>query len=96
VLKLDKHVAAEHYAKLRAKIFLRYAPKDRKGRATTRYIEEWLDPTTGKAMGINENDVWIVAVALTHNLKLVTNDKKMGRILAVAPAGFSILNWASS
>lgn len=94
ILALDKHVATDQYATLRAEIFKKYATKDQKNRAKTRYIEEWCDPATGKSLGINENDVWIVAVALTHNLTLVTADK-MTHIKAVAPAGFSVLNWTN-
>lgn len=92
VLKIDKHIAAEQYAILRANIFNKYAPKNKRGRAKTRYLEEWCDPTTGKTMGINENDIWIASVALAYNLHLVTDDG-MDRIVSVAPAGFSVLNW---
>jgi len=94
VFALDKHVAANQYAALRAGIFKKYAQKDQKDRAKTRYIEEWCDPSTGKSLGINENDVWITAVALAHNLTLVTADK-MDHIKAVVHAGFSVLNWTN-
>lgn len=92
VFPLDKNVAANHYATLRAKIFNKYAPKDSKQKAKNRYIEEWCDPTTGKVLGINENDVWIAAVALAHNLTLVTADK-MAHIVSVAPSNLTIENW---
>ncbi|WP_241177164.1 type II toxin-antitoxin system VapC family toxin [Citrobacter portucalensis] len=92
VFSIDKNIAANHYALLRAKIFKKYAPKDAKQRAKTNYIEEWCDPTTGKNLGINENDVWIAAVALAHNLTLVTADK-MDHIISVAPPNLSIENW---
>lgn len=59
------------------------------------YIEEWLDPATGKTLGVNENDVWIVAVALTYNLTLVTSGK-MDHIKAVAPPELSVLNWMNT
>ncbi len=94
VLALDKHIASNQYAALRSDIFKKYATKNQKYRAKTRYIEEWCDPATGKSLGVNENDVWIVAVSLAHNLTLVTADK-MDHIKAVAPAGFSVLNWTS-
>jgi len=92
VFALDKNVAESHYSSLRAKLFTKYAPKDSKNRAKTRYIEEWCDPTTGKVLGINENDVWIAAVALAHNLTLVTADK-MDHIVSVAPSNLTIENW---
>lgn len=94
VMALDKHVAADHYAALHANIFKKYASKNQKDRAKTRYIEEWCDPSTGKSLGINENDVWIVAVALAHNLTLITADK-MDHIKTVVPAGFSVFNWTN-
>ena len=59
------------------------------------YIEEWLDPATGKTLGVNENDVWIVAVALTYNLTLVTSGK-MDHIKAVATHELSVLNWMNT
>jgi tRNA(fMet)-specific endonuclease VapC len=92
VLSIDKNIAANHYASLRAKIFNKYAPKDSKQRAKSKYIEEWCDPTTGKTLGIDENDVWIAAVALAHNLTLVTADK-MDHIVSVAPSNLTIENW---
>lgn len=93
VLNIDKHVATDNYATLRAELFRKYAPKTAKGTAKTRHIEQWNDPITGFDLGIDENDIWIAAVALTHNLTLVSNDK-MNRISSIAPPRFSTVNWA--
>jgi len=61
-----------HYAPLRARLFDKYAPnrKTKKVRA-----EQFAHPTTGEKLGIDENDLWIAAQAIEHNLVLVTHDK---------------------
>lgn len=88
----DENVARGCYATLRAKLFQTFAPKDKKNRAKSRHVEEWIDPTTGKALGVTENDVWIAAVALCHNLVLVTNDR-MANIVKVAGGALQIEDW---
>lgn len=71
---------AQTYGPLRAALFKKYAPKKgRKGRRP----EQLTDPITSKILGIQENDLWIAAQALEHNLVLVTNDNKINRICAV-------------
>lgn len=92
VLGLDRHVASECYSEIRSRLFQKYAPRDRKGRAQKNFIEEWLDPTTGKSLGVQENDVWLTAVALCHNLILVTNDA-MDHIVTVCDGALQIENW---
>lgn len=73
VLSVDRHTA-EPYSDIRAIIFQNYAPRDRRGRIKARYVEDLVEPTTGKELGIQENDLWIVSVAIQYNLVLVTND----------------------
>lgn len=92
ILPIDKGNARFHYAKLRAKLFELHAPKDARGRAVTNYVSEWNEPTTDKALGINENDIWIASLALAHNLTLVSADK-MQRIRNAAGAKLSFENW---
>jgi tRNA(fMet)-specific endonuclease VapC len=67
------------YGWLRARLIAGYAPKNRKKKLRP---EQLVDPVTGKELGIDENDLWIAAQALEHNLVLVTADK-MERIRAV-------------
>lgn len=62
---------ADHYADLRARLFEKFSPK--KGKARKR-PEELLDPSTGKSLGIQENDLWLVAQAREFNLTFVSND----------------------
>jgi len=70
------------YGELRAKLFNKFAPKDR--RKKVKRPEELVDPVTAKELGIQENDLWIGAQAIERNLVLVTNDA-MARIREVGP-----------
>jgi len=92
ILQIEKGDARFQYAKLRAKLFQLYAPRDAKGRAVTNYVSEWVDPTNDKKLGVQENDVWVAALALAHNLTLVTADK-MDHIKAAAGPDLNHENW---
>lgn len=79
VLNMDKHTA-NCYSDIRAELFRKCAPKEerknrrdciKKGIA----VENLIDSTSGKKMGIQENDLWIIACALTRNMTLVTSDQ---------------------
>jgi len=61
---------AEIYSDLKAAVFDRYAPKDRKQRRRT----------TIDNLGIGENDLWIAATAIQHGLTLVTADRDFARL----------------
>lgn len=82
VLDIDKHTA-NTYAEIRANLFRTHSPRSRRGRLTRKYIEDLVDRTTGKELGIQENDLWIVSVAVQYNLILVTNDR-MHRVTEAA------------
>ena len=86
--EMDIHTAST-YGELRALLFekLPNATK-RKKRA-----EQIVDPVTGRELGIDENDLWIVAQAITRNLILATNDK-LAQIRKVAGEDLEIENWA--
>jgi predicted nucleic acid-binding protein len=86
------------YGELRAKLFSRFAPKER--RKKVKRPEELVDPITSKELGIQENDLWIAAQAIERNLILVTQDAT-ARIRQVASDldGYSDLrveNWAAA
>ena len=85
VLPIDHHIGRT-YGEIRAALFTHYAPRDSRGRITKKVPEDLLEPTTGKALGIQENDLWIVSVAVEHNLKVITSDRGEGmrRVLAAA------------
>lgn len=77
------------YGSLRARLFDRFAPAKKRGKG--RRPEQLTDPATALELGIQENDLWIAAQAIEHNLILVTNDA-LARIQAVGN-DLSIENW---
>jgi predicted nucleic acid-binding protein len=83
------------YAEIKARLFERFAQKEL--RAKLKRVEQLKDPLTAYALGVQENDVWIVAQAVERGLVLVTQDK-MIRIKEVTYdlefVGFE--NWAGA
>jgi predicted nucleic acid-binding protein len=61
-----------YYGLLRARLFARYAPGRRRRKGLR--PEQLIDPVTSRELGIQENDLWLVAQALEFNLVLATND----------------------
>lgn len=80
VLDVDEQVATK-YASLRAQIIDFYGPKERSKRRN-------FNP------GVNENDCWIAAVALAHNLTVISSDGDFPRIQAACPS-LNCDNWKS-
>ncbi len=66
------------YGKIRADLFDRFAPRKTRNKIATKYVEDLRESTTGKALGIQENDLWIVSVAVRYNLVFVTVDSGGG------------------
>lgn len=87
--EIDIHTANK-YGELRALLFDKYAPKEK--RKKNLRPEQLVDPITSLELGIQENDLWIAAQAITRNLTLVTNDK-LNRIRKVAGGELHIENW---
>jgi predicted nucleic acid-binding protein len=85
---LDIHTANK-YGEVRALLFEKYIPNVSKRNLRP---EQIIDPLTSKEFGIDENDLWIVAQAMTQNLMLVTNDKLI-RIREVVGVDLHIENW---
>lgn len=85
VLRIDHHTG-ETYGVIRAALFARYSPRDVRGRLQKKTPEDLVEPTTGKALGIQENDLWIVSTAVQYDLQLVTSDRAEGmrRVLDAA------------
>jgi len=93
---IDRNTAADYYAGIRAELFKKYSPKSARGeRIKKKWPEELVDPTTAKALGIQENDLWTVAVALLYNLILVTADN-MDRILSIVGSTLEIEDWTTA
>ena len=82
---------AKTYGELRARLFDKYAEKNK--RTTKRRPEQLIDPVTSLELGIQENDLWIAAQAISRNLTLVTNDA-IKRICNIAGKSVHIDNWA--
>ena len=79
-LEITKHVA-EQYGEMRAWLFNNFGPIAKRSKA--KRAEELVNPATGKELAIDENDIWIAAQAMTHNLVLVTRDSRgnFGKVL---------------
>jgi tRNA(fMet)-specific endonuclease VapC len=93
IREIDKDTT-EHYANIRAELFRRFAPRDAKNRIRKVRPEQLVDKTTGLELGIQENDLWIAAIAVEYNMILVTDDR-MARIQEVAPA-LTVVKWKRS
>ena len=61
------------YGLIKAKIFARFAPKNKKQRRKYKF----------EKIGIPENDLWIAATAIAYNAIIVSSDKDFKRILDV-------------
>lgn len=73
ILDIDKHTIAP-YSDLRAELFKKYSPRNRRGRLTVKWPEDLVERTSAKELGIQENDIWIAAQAIQYNLIFVTDD----------------------
>ena len=93
-LEVSRHTA-EPYGQLRAALFEKFAPNWKKRRPER--PEELCDPATGRELGIQENDLWIVAQAAERNVVLVTHDKLVHIREALTDVGFRVRieDWAS-
>lgn len=91
-LELNAHVT-EQYGELRAWLFNNFSPRTRRSRA--RRIEELVAPVTARELGVQENDLWIAAQAMTHNLTLVTHDSRgnFAKLLAAFKATLRVEDW---
>jgi tRNA(fMet)-specific endonuclease VapC len=94
ILTVSKHTA-EPYGRIRAKLYDRFPPQG--GWTKKRRPEQLYDPIAARELGIDENDLWIVAQALERNLILVTSDKMRkirDAVIEIAPS-FTIEDWAT-
>ncbi len=82
ILNIDKHTIGP-YSDLRAELFKRFSPRDRRGRLTVKWPEDLIERTSAKELGVQENDIWIAAQAIQYNLILVTDDY-MQRLVEVS------------
>jgi predicted nucleic acid-binding protein len=60
------------YGELRSRLFNEYAPREK--RRPKMRPEQLIDPATSLELQIQENDLWLCAQALAHEMVLVTHD----------------------
>lgn len=83
ILDITHHTAFV-YAEIKALIAHKFLAKSlRKDRP--KYIEDWVDKTTGKKLAIDENDLWMCAQAKERDIIFVTADRRMKRISDADP-----------
>ncbi len=79
-LEVTRHVAVEQ-GRLRSKWAWKVAPrKATQGKLKGVHPERWSDDWPAETLQITENDIWIAAMALTHDLTLVTTDKDFDKL----------------
>lgn len=89
--EIDIHTANK-YGELRALLFEKFVSKGKKKKNLR--PEQLVDPVTSLELGLQENDLWIAAQAITRNLTLITNDKLI-RIRDVAGNDLDVKNWTT-
>jgi tRNA(fMet)-specific endonuclease VapC len=70
------------YGQLKAAIFKQFAPKEKSKRRKTKIVN----------LGFDENDLWITAIALQHQLIIVSSDSDFLRIQQVVTT-ISVESW---
>lgn len=73
---------ANLYGQIKASIFKQFAPKEKNKRRKTKIIN----------LGFDENDLWITAIALQHQLTIVSLDSDFSRIQQVVTT-ISVESW---
>ena len=66
VIDVNHHVSMT-YAELKTDLAKQYLPNASK-RRRPRWLEDWVDKTTGRKLGIDENDLWMCAQAKDRQL----------------------------
>jgi tRNA(fMet)-specific endonuclease VapC len=69
------------YGQLKAALFNQFAPKEKSKRRKTKITD----------LGFDENDLWIAAIALQHDLTIVSADRDFQRIRTVK--ALSVESW---
>jgi predicted nucleic acid-binding protein len=93
VIEISKHTA-EPYGRVRAHLAQKFPPAG--GWSKKRRAEQMYDAATAVALGIDENDLWLVAQAIERGLVFVSTDrmtKIRQAVIEVYPA-FLADDWA--
>ena len=72
IISIDRKVF-DTYASIKAKIFNKFAPKDKKQRRKYKF----------EKIGFPENDLWIAATAIAYNATIISSDSDFERMLDV-------------
>lgn len=86
-LAVDRHTAVE-YGRIKAELYRRHAGQERQRNFRSKRPEMLRDPVTSAELGITENDLWIVSVAVQHRLRFVTADRAVGMRRVLEAAGY--------
>lgn len=94
ILDVTKHTI-EPYSDLRAALFEKYSPRDRKARLRAKWPEDLRDRTSAKKLGVQENDLWIAAQAVQYNLVLITGDymRRLREVSATLAYPLQVASW---
>ena len=90
IREVDNYTA-HTYSVMRAALFRRYGTRTSKNRIKKVRPECLVDKTTSLELGIQENDLWMAAIAVQYNMIFVTDDY-MSRIKDVWPS-LKLLRW---
>ena len=91
-LEVTRHIATEQ-GRLRSKWAWKVAPrKAAQGKLKGVPPEQWSDDWPASSLQITENDIWIAATAITHDLTLVTCDKDFEK-MAQADSNLRIIRF---
>ena len=92
-LEIIAHVA-DAYGKMKAWLMNNFAPKTMRTKA--KRLEQLVNPITTEKLGVQENDVWIAAQAMTFNLVLITHDHKgnFGKLQRKFAPELQVEDWA--
>ncbi|MBD2609481.1 type II toxin-antitoxin system VapC family toxin [Scytonema hofmannii FACHB-248] len=83
IYNIEKETA-NIYGQLKADLFNQFAPREKSKRRKTKITD----------LGFGENDLWIAAIALQHNLTIVSADSDFQRIKEVKT--LSVESWLTS
>lgn len=72
-LDVTQHTAAA-YAELKSTVAVYHLPNVTR-QHRTKWVEDWISRFTGKALMVDDNDLWICAQAREMNFVVVANDK---------------------
>ncbi len=78
------------YGKLKGDVYKKYAPKDHRGKLRPEDI--LVDKVPNKTLGVDDNDLWMIAMCIERNAVFLTADK-MGHVKTVAGDGFHTEDW---